>query len=60
MPQQHGTPLLMRARVSCVRDSLLPVYENKQPPFIDNSYMKQEEADSTSGFHLDFSSVSGM
>jgi len=62
MPQQHGAPLLMHARVSFIRDSLLPVYENrlKQPPFINKNYIKQEEADSTSGFHLDFSIVSGV
>jgi len=62
MQQQRGAPLLMHARVSFARDCLLPVSENKRPPFIDKSYMNQKESDftCTSGFYLKFSIVSGM
>jgi len=55
MQQQHGDPLLqcnhvMRALISFAHDSLLPVSENKRPPFIGKSYINQEQANSTSGF----------
>jgi len=62
MQQQPGIPLQMYARVFFTRDSIRPVSDNKQMPFIDTSYtnIDQEVADSTSGFDLHYSIDSSM